>query len=362
MKKRIISMCMILMLLLMGCGNKEKLPEEKIVFDFFGYSLCKDGIINPSSGVLTITDYNSGVTVPLCDRPNCAHEPFSGSNENPQCNAAFSSRVITAFLYKEHLYVFLDDGMNHTTVYMADNTGGERRKIAEADYVCNYSDTTFCNGILYFVGECVEFNDNGVMQQARERFIGSFDAEKQKFEMITEPDKELGNLTLCNVVGEEVYFREYIYIENGKQVAVPKDMKNVEVELYSIAKNIVTGEERFFLDTNARNCIVTDEGNIYYEVEENSKYEYWKKTITGEETFLFATDKMKPIKPIIDGEWLLPEDLSEFKKSFSVQSVYEDIVLVLDRNGKSGLITVDNYLNDVEEILYLDFQEVDIIM
>ena len=119
-----------------------------------------------------------------------------------------------------------------------------------------------------------------------------------------------------------------------------------------------TGEERFFLDTNARSCIVTDEGNIYYEMEKNGQYEYWKKKVTGEETLLFTTDKKKPIKPIFDGEWILPEDLSEFKKSFSVQSVYEDIVLVLDENGKFGLITVDNYLNDVEEILYLDFQEV----
>ncbi len=362
MKKRIISMCMILMLLLMGCGNKEKLPEEKIVFDFFGYSLCKDGIINTMSEVLTITDYNSGVTVPLCDKPNCAHEPFSGLNENPQCNAAFSSRVITAFLYKDNLYIFLDDGMNHTTVYMANNTGGERRKIAEADYVCDYFGSMFCDGKLYFVGYRMEFNDNGVMKQEQERLISSFDVESQEFTMLTEPDKKLGDLLLCNVVGEELYYRKLMYKENGELVAVPKDYMSAEMVLYSIAENMETGEERFFLDTNARSCIVTDEGNIYYEMEKNGQYEYWKKMVTGEETFLFTADQMKPIEPIFDGEWLLPEDLSEFKKSFSVQSVYEDIVLVLDRNGKSGLITVDNYLNDVEEILYLDFQEVDIIM
>ena len=194
MKKKLFVFLFLILLIMGGCKNEEQLPEEEIVFDFStAFSLGKDGILYHGGDQLYITDYATGATVPLCDKPNCAHEPKSSTNENPQCNAVFPGSIKTAFLYHDKLYAFVSDGLNHTIVYMAESTGEGRRKIAEADYTFG-GYLEFRDGKLYFPAQRESYQEDGSLRREREAFIGSFDTNNQSFESLTTP--ELGGVIL----------------------------------------------------------------------------------------------------------------------------------------------------------------------
>ena len=57
------------------------------------------------SGVLHLIDTDSGKDIVYCDRPNCTHEKYSHTNQNPSCPAVFFGTMICApVLHGEHLY------------------------------------------------------------------------------------------------------------------------------------------------------------------------------------------------------------------------------------------------------------------
>lgn len=347
MKKKLFVFLFLILLIMGGCKNEEQLPEEEIVFDFSGqFSLCKDGILY-RCGLLYITDYATGVTVPLCDKPNCAHKE-SGTNENPQCNAVFPGFINAAFLYHDKLYAFVLDGLNHTIVYMAESTGEGRRKIAEADYILA-GQLKFQDGKLYFSAQRESYQEDGSLRQEREAFIGSFDTNSQSFENMTTP--ELGDINIIDITSREIFFRKVTYLDDEK--------KDFSAEY--IAKNLETGEERNFFEGEdivnhmVAYCIV--ETGIYYALDKGGTYEYWKKETDGDKVFIYSTDQFPVINTIINGEPLLEKDKSDFQKELVSLCTCGDIIFVMDtrKGGRHGIITIDNYLNDIDEIVYPEF-------
>lgn len=351
-KKLLISMFLIL-LIMGGCNSEEQLPEEEIVF-YDRFTLGKDGILY-CSDLLYITDYATGVTVPLCNRPNCAHEPFSSANKNSQCNAAFKDSVRAAFIYHDKLYIFVFDGLNHTTVYMAESTGEGRQKIAEADFdmwAGYYS--YFHNGKFYFEAQRESYHEDNSLQREVEYFISSFDVAHKHFEILTTPTSpNVRGIHLAGIANGEIYYARDTY-KGSKE-----DWLNVSVEY--IAKNLETGEERNFfegediVDHLGDYCVV--ETGIYYILDKDGTYEYWKKDTDGNEIFIYSADDPANFKPIINGEALFEKDKSDFQKEVPASCICGDMVLVMDgRKGyRHGIMTLDNYLNDIDEIVYPEF-------
>lgn len=348
MKKRLFTVMLFMLLVLGGCKNEERMPEE-IVF-YTRFSLGKDGILY-CSDLLYITDYVTGVTVPVCDKPNCAHEPLSSTNENPQCNAAYPGAMRAAFLYRDKLYVFVGDGMNHTVVYMAESTGEGRRKIAEAEYTV-YGISEFQDGKAYFSAEREGYQGKNSLRQEREVFIGLFDTADQHFECLTTPDASLGATDICGITREEIFLRRCSFLEEDE-----KNWTKVSVEY--TAKNLETGEERTIYEGPADGfqnpCVV--ESGIYYYLEKDGTYECWKKEADGDEIFIDSADHFTNFRPIINGEPLFEKDKSDFQKELVGLCTCGDIIFVMDRRkgGRHGIITVDNYLGDIDEIVYPEF-------
>lgn len=352
MKKRLFVFMLLILLIMGGCNNRnneEPLPEEEIVF-YYDFSLGKDGILY-CSDLLYITDYATGVTVPLCDKSNCAHKPQSSTNENPQCNAAFAGRIEAAYIYHDKLYVFVMDGENHTIVYMAETTGEGRRKIAEADYTW-YWNSVFQDGKLYFSAARFFYEEDNSLKQEREVFIGSFDTAAQHFEILTTPDKSRYSIQVCDATSEEIFLVRYTLKGDPAE-----DGTNLSRDY--IAKNLETGEERNLFEGVAdqiANFRVVESG-IYYILYKNGTHEYWKKEADGDETLLYSTDHYEPLGMIINGEPLLEKDKSDFQKQLYVSCTCGDIVFVSDRRkgNRDGIMTIDNYLGDIDEIVYPEF-------
>lgn len=84
------------------------------------------------SGILHLIDTASGKDMVYCDKPNCTHEGFSGSNEKPSCPAAFYGlEGAGTVLYNDHLYYvgnMSDEDMTVQYLYVMDSNGENRKK------------------------------------------------------------------------------------------------------------------------------------------------------------------------------------------------------------------------------------------
>ena len=347
MKRKLFVFLFLILLIMGGCKNEEQLQDEEIVFKG-RFSLGKDGLLY-FADLLYITDYATGEIVPLCDKPNCAHEPRSVTNKNPQCNAAFPAAFETAFLYHDKLYAFVADGSNHTTVYMAESTGEGRRKIAEADYTWFGCPLEFRDGKLYFTAERENYQEDTGLQREREVFIGSFDTNNQSFEILTTSDMSLYGISIYGTTSRELFFIGYKYLDDER-----KNLTDVSVEY--IAKNLETGEERSFLEGDIEDFYIVETG-VYYVLNKDGTYEYWKKETDGDEVFIYSADHFANFRPIINGEPLFEKDKSDFQKKLGSLCTYGDILLVMDtrKGNREGIMTIDNYLNDIDEIVYPEF-------
>jgi len=183
------------------------------------------------------------------------------------------------------------------------------------------------------------------LQQEKELFICSFDTETQKFENVTAPNKNLSSIAMRGIVNDEIYYSQYTHINES------------EFQIDFIAKNLLSGEENRFLDEDGISDYVVTDSDIYYVLRNNESYEYWKKEIDGEKEFQYSTDMPVAMKPIIGGKVLFDKDKSEFQKQLHVLCTYGDLLFITDsrENGKHGVITTDNYLNDIDNIIYPEF-------
>ena len=102
-------------------------------------------------------------------------------------------------------------------------------------------------------------------------------------------------------------------------------------------------------------CIV--ETGIYYALNKGGTYEWWKKETDGDKVFIYSADQYQNLGPIINGEPLFEKDKSDFQKELVGLCTCGDIIFVMDarKGGRHGIMTIDNYLNDIDEIVYPEF-------
>ena len=58
-----------------GCNNsKTGKNTESLAFGNNGLFLCPNGILYNDNNKVSFTDFNSGETTPVCNKPDCKHE------------------------------------------------------------------------------------------------------------------------------------------------------------------------------------------------------------------------------------------------------------------------------------------------
>ena len=104
------------------------------------YNYSEDNVLYlDDSGILHLIDTASGKDMVYCDKPNCTHEGYSHTNQNPSCPAAFySSSKAGAVIYNDHLYFIGDMSEEDMTIqylYVMDSNGENRKKTAKLENV-----------------------------------------------------------------------------------------------------------------------------------------------------------------------------------------------------------------------------------
>ena len=118
------------------------------------------------SGILHLIDTASGKDMVYCDKPNCTHEGFSGSNEKPSCPAAFYGlEGAGTVLYNDHLYYvgnMSDEDMTVQYLYVMDSNGENRKKAAKLENVQNVTAVLYRdNYVIGAYSNRIELNDEG---------------------------------------------------------------------------------------------------------------------------------------------------------------------------------------------------------
>ncbi len=95
------------------------------------YNYSEDNVLYlDGSGILHLIDTVSGKDIVYCDKPNCTHEGYSRTNQNPSCPAAFYG-LSGAVIYNDHLYFIgnmSDEDMTIQYLYVMDSNGENRKK------------------------------------------------------------------------------------------------------------------------------------------------------------------------------------------------------------------------------------------
>ena len=140
---------------LAGCNNsKTGENTEALAFGNNGAFLCPNGILYNDNNLVCFTDFGSGETTPVCNKPDCKHE-------DQNCLAYYDEPVFET-VYNEQLYV-LDNGsqVNSSILYVCNKDGSKRKKLIDLD-VDGAINSTYAvtSNKLYMIGSTVDTKTN----------------------------------------------------------------------------------------------------------------------------------------------------------------------------------------------------------
>ena len=165
------------------------------------------------SGILHLIDTASGKDMVYCDKPNCTHEGFSGSNEKPSCPAAFYGlEGAGTVLYNDHLYFIgnmSEEDMTIQYLYVMDSNGENRKKTAKLENVQNVTAVLYRdNYVIGAYSNRIELNDEGqiINDDKPEAGIFVIDLDNYKVYMSDKITSEQANITDIYYKDEVVYY------------------------------------------------------------------------------------------------------------------------------------------------------------
>ncbi len=125
--------------------------------------LYKDGMFTFDNGLLSYLSFETEKIVPVCYKPNCAHDSES------DCPAMIPS-TSTIFVYGDTLYTFESEyGWDKksgeatitTTLFVSSVSGTDKHRVAVIDDCSVHGGAYVKDGIAYFTASEIEFDETG---------------------------------------------------------------------------------------------------------------------------------------------------------------------------------------------------------
>lgn len=185
--KRIAFIMIMAICCLTGCKKEPEMAvqADSAVIYTRGQGFSKEGITFVEKGIVQFTDFSTGVTMPLCSRLNCSHQPLTideAENAVEPC-MAYVKDAYQAVLYREKLYVFTGN-REGICIYVSEADGANRKLLAELPNISRTSgfSTEFYNNRLVMVANRIERSEgeNGEIEVETYTGIYSVDCETGK--------------------------------------------------------------------------------------------------------------------------------------------------------------------------------------
>ena len=132
--------CIILMIVLNGCGQKRMTGQFGSI-QKYNYTYTADGLLycNPRTGKAEFYDYESKKYFPLCGKANCRHQ-----DKDLNCTAVKLARNGWIGRGEDKWYYQLDGDNGERAFYSCDLDGTNERKIGEFPYRIDSDGITIC--------------------------------------------------------------------------------------------------------------------------------------------------------------------------------------------------------------------------
>lgn len=178
------------------------------------YNYSEDNVFYlDGSGILHLIDTASGKDIVYCDKPNCTHEGYSRTNQNPSCPAAFYGLSKAGIvIYNDHLYFIgnlSEEDMTIQYLYVMDSNGENRKKAAKLEAVQNVSAVLYRdNYVIGAYSNRIELNDEGQIINDNKPEAGIFviDLDNYKVYMSDKITSEQANITDIYYEDGAVYY------------------------------------------------------------------------------------------------------------------------------------------------------------
>ncbi len=352
-KKNLISNSLaigLILCFLLTAGCEKGNEEADVVFTYTGSSFTDTGILQCLPGILCFTEFDSGEQVPLCSRPNCMHDHAASKEERDRCYAIYPGDIVTAFFWKQKIYVFSREGVNHIVVYQSNPDGTGRTKINETDFDINRYRPFVLNGVLYIPGNILYYADDGEAEEETDYFIAAYDLNKNTFSIVTDIHHDLGNNSLTGTYKEKlVYFLNEV-----------NDSETQEEWISSGAYYLLdpqNGSVEKLIDQN--DGVYYSNSRLWYFIQNGDEYTLHMLDLESNHTQTMGTTD-SPVAYIIDGKLVLYSDLNDWQKQVVPSDGYQDYLIVLDTRGSTdrysaaeGIIRSQDYLNSEDKIVYM---------
>lgn len=235
------------------------------------------------SGILHLIDTATGKDMIYCDRPNCTHEGYSRSNENPSCPAAFWGLTRGGpVLHGGHMYFIGnmtdEDTLRIQYLYEMDSNGGSRRRAATLEGVETLRYVLYRDN--YVIGAYynrTEINDDGQIVDDNKPEAGIFVINLDSLEVYM-GDRiagEQANITGLYYEDGTVYYSAIHFDDDVTELMIDDasendyesfDYENMQYELYrcDIANESTV---KVGTMTHVKSLTLVD-GDAYYETED----------------------------------------------------------------------------------------------
>lgn len=225
-----------------GCSSNSAQSSSKNEYCRLSnrFAETADKYVLRGNGLLLLYDKQSGEQTPYCFRSNCSHEPFSPTNESPDCPAAVLYRDSGghAGLYGGYLYYIKDESKSisdgNGTLMKADPDGENTRGIAAVSIsgMGFGSISIFANGHFYTTGQSFEVSENIELRPVIRNTLW-------------EIDLNTGNCTLLNeCVSEETMVFQILDVDEHFIYYA----QNSQSEVLFRKRNLLTGKEEIFMN------------------------------------------------------------------------------------------------------------------
>lgn len=230
-------------------GEAEEVKTSvHVSFDCTGsYTDSSELYIN-DSGILTFVDRRSGISTPLCSKPDCKHEGVSSANPKPECSAYVEGSCYAPAIYGGKLYFMYTpdtkdssyEGFGVKILCRADKDGTNRQEIARLDNAQTISSAAYGDG-MFACGVYKDFDDKGESLEKRECYAAVIDPESGRIYKTPVYSGYSGIIRNITIDNTKLYFS---YTYTTEQIS-----KNDEEYIKSIIRTEII-------------CFDRDEGNV----------------------------------------------------------------------------------------------------
>lgn len=323
LKSKVLCMGMIIVLLLSACQNEDSFSQlegtKESYIGMGGVSITSQvGVYIDDNRLLHLYDSKHKEDVILCNKANCAHEPYNeDSNPDPTCDAALNEELCTncvPIISGKYIYLFGEENLSQGVAYRINLDGTERTKMYTMDYQVKMGSSAFVENNLAYVEACVpvvsEDELGGAGTNQSYDVLLKINLETGKIKEISPIDKkDFQGIKMLDKKGDKLFFNYFYRVLGEKDKDYSTATEYNRIYCYDIEEDKTT----LLFDEAQLSGLspvgVTEYALCLYDIEKSEAYEISLKD--KKKTLIYKPIKSDVMYFVYKNKWIIGDIESE---------------------------------------------------